>query len=53
MTCVYDNKTKATHDCAECGVGLCSSCGYVGEASELHYCNDCYHALIDSAHEAA
>ena len=54
--CAYDraNKALADHYCCECGLPLCSSCGYIDPAPEIkdgrlvyskdlkHYCNECF-----------
>jgi len=39
-SCAYDERTKATATCANCGLPLCSSCGYI--VGEDRFCNDCY-----------
>ena len=39
-SCAYDERTKATATCANCGLPLCSSCGYI--AGEDRLCNRCY-----------
>jgi len=44
-SCAYDKsyEAKATAECANCGLPLCSSCGYI--VGEDRLCNDCYRSF--------
>lgn len=47
MTCIYNHEHESVDDCVECGAGLCETCGYEGEHSELRYCNECYELVTN------